>query len=114
MIPPDGRIQGRITKHARDNDRNLIGKRHYNYLLDTRRYEVEMADGTTEEYYANVIAKNLFLQVDSEGNQYVLMKEISDHHKDETAVPISDGMITTRNRRTFQKKTTKGWQLLVE
>jgi hypothetical protein len=92
----------------------MTGKSHDNYLLDTRRYEVEFDDGTIDEYYANVIAENLFSQVDLEGNQYMLMKEISDHRKDKTAVPISDGMITMKNGRMFRKKTTKGWQVLVE
>jgi hypothetical protein len=116
MIPlPDGRMQGTITKRAKDNDGNPIGRRHDNYLLDTRRYEVQLANGTSDEYYANVIAENLFSQVDSEGNQYVLMKEISDHRQDETAVPISDGWITMKNGRKSRKKTrTRGWQLLVE
>jgi hypothetical protein len=60
MVPlPDGRMQGRITKRAKDNDGNPIGRRHDNYLLNTRRYEVELADGTTDEYYAKVIAENL-------------------------------------------------------
>jgi hypothetical protein len=37
----DGRMQGRITKRAKDNDGNPIGRRHDSYLLDTRRYKVE-------------------------------------------------------------------------
>jgi hypothetical protein len=77
-------------------------------------YEVELADGTTEEYYANVIAENLFAQVDSEGNQYVLMKEISDHRKDDSAIPASDGWKTMPNGQRSRRKTTRGWQLLVE
>jgi hypothetical protein len=115
MIPrPDGRIQGRIAKRSKDNDGNPVGRRNDNFLLDTRRYEVELEDGTTEEFYANVIAENLFSQVDSEGNQYVLMKEISDHRRDKSAVPISDGWVEMKNGRRFRKKTTRGWQLLVE
>jgi hypothetical protein len=98
MIPrPDGRIQGRITKRAKGEDGNPIVRRNNNYLLDTRRYEVELADGTSEEYYANVIAENLFAQVDSEGNQYVLMKEISEHRKDNMAIPTADGWVTMPN-----------------
>jgi hypothetical protein len=92
MIPrPDGRIQGRIAKRSKDNDGNPIGRRNDNFLLDTRKYKVDLEDGTTEEFYANVIAENLFSQVNSEGNQYVLMSAISDHRKDETSVPTSDG-----------------------
>jgi hypothetical protein len=59
---PGGRIQGRITKRAKGEDRNPIGQQNNNYLLDTRVYEVELADGTSEEYYANVIAENLIVR----------------------------------------------------
>jgi hypothetical protein len=115
MVPRgDGRIQGSITKHAKDNNGNPIGRRHNNYYLDTRQYEVELSDGMTEEYHANVIAENLFSQVDSEGHQYVLMKEISEHRKDETAVPASEGWIEMPNGQKVRKQTTRGWQLLVE
>jgi hypothetical protein len=115
MVPcGDGRIQGTITKQAKDNDGNPIGRRHNNYYLDTRQYEVELSDGTTEEYHANVIAENLFSQVDSEGHQYVLMKEISEHRKDKTAVPKSEGWIEMPNGQKVRKRTTRGWQLLVE
>jgi hypothetical protein len=56
-----------------------------------------LSDGTTEGYHANVIAENLLSQVDSEGHQYVLMKEISEHQKDKTAVPSSEGWIEMPN-----------------
>jgi type V secretory pathway adhesin AidA len=74
MLPyQDGLIQGTITKCAKGNDGNLIGRRNDNIYLDTQRYEIELSNGTTEEYNANVIAENLFSQVDLEGHQYVLM-----------------------------------------
>jgi hypothetical protein len=115
MVPrPDGRIQGQIAKRSKDNDGNPIRRRNDNFLLDTRKYEVELEDGMTEELYADVFAENLFLQVDSEGNQSVLMREISGHRKGESAVPISDGWVEMPNRRKFQKKTNRGRQLLVE
>jgi hypothetical protein len=42
------------------------------------------------------------------------MKEISDHQRNNTAVPTSDGWITMQNGRKVRKRTTRGWQLLVE
>ena len=83
-------------------------------MMDSRQYELRLPDGTTEEYYANIIAENLFSQVPTEGRQYVLMKEICDHRKDETAIPISEGWMTLHNGRQIRKKTTREWQLLVE
>jgi hypothetical protein len=52
-------------------------------------YDEVTGEMPMEEYYANVIAENLFAQVDSKGHQYVLMKEISNPCKDETAIPTS-------------------------
>jgi hypothetical protein len=61
MLPYQvGRIQGTITEQSKGNDGNPI---------DTRRHKIELSDGTTEEYNASVIAKNLFSQVDSDGCQ---------------------------------------------
>lgn len=52
--------------------------------------------------------------MDSEGHQYVLMKEISDHRKDDSAVSMANGWITKPNGTKCHKITTHTWQLLVE
>ena len=104
------RINARVTKGLRDNNGKPIGTSHNNPILDTRKYEVEFSDGTTAEYYANVIAENLFSQVDSEGHQYVLLKEITDHRSDETAIPKGNGTYRSRNGNMVPKRTTKGWK----
>jgi hypothetical protein len=114
ILYQDGWIQGTIAKRAKGNNGNPIGRRNDNIYLDTQRYEIELSNGTTEEYNANVIAENLFSQVGLEGHQYVLMREISDHQKDEMAVPIADGWITMANGQKVRKRTTRGWKLLVE
>jgi hypothetical protein len=66
-------------------------------LFDTREYEVEFTDGTREKYQVNIVAENMFAQVDNEGNQYLLLQEITDDKKDNSAIPISDGI---HQRRT--------------
>ena len=43
-----------------------------------------------DKYTANLIAENMFTQVEDEVNQYFLMNEITDHRKDNTAIPVSD------------------------
>ena len=110
----DEMVTGRVVKRARGQDGNPIGIRNPNPLLDTREYVVEFLDGSTAEYGANIIAENLFSQVDSEGNQYLLLKEIVSHRKDSSAIPISDGFFTSKNGNRVPKTTTRGWQLLVE
>ena len=66
-----------------------------------------------DNYYANVIAENMFAQVDTEGKQYLLMNEIIDHRADDSALRGTDGFVTIRNGNRVPKKTTRGWELLV-
>lgn len=73
-----------------------------------------MPDGLTAEYAANVIAKNLYSQVDLEGRQYLLLSEIIDHHKDASAISKDQGFYISHNGNQVPCKTTKGWKLCVE
>ena len=106
---------GRVTKQIRGKDGNLIGRsdpsRPWN---GTSRYQVEMSNGRDKDYAANVIAKNLFLQCNKEGNPYMILKDITDHNSDETAVFKEDGTHHNQSRTEVKKKMTKGWKLLVE
>ena len=83
-------------------------------MMDSTECEVVFGDGSTEEHFANSIAENLFAHVDDEGRHLLLFKEIVDHRKDETAVPMSEGTIRSRNGNEVLKKTTRGWKLQVE
>jgi hypothetical protein len=83
-------------------------------LFNTREYEIEFADGTHEKYQANTIAENMFAQVDSEGNQFLLLQEITDHKRDHSAVLISEGTVHDANGQTTKPKvTTRGRSLLL-
>ena len=61
-------------KRARGLDEKPIGCSHNNTLFDTREYEVEFNDGLLERYQANIIAENMFAQIDGEGWQSLVMK----------------------------------------
>ena len=83
-------------------------------MLDTREYEIELEDGTTDRYFANTIAENLWSQCDSEGREFLILSEIIDHRKNKRAIGKDDGYTTSRSGIKTPKKTTVGWQLLVE
>ena len=59
----------RVKKRLKDNQGRPIGIASDNPILDTRMYEVEYQDGHTGLLAANLIAENLFAQVDEEGNR---------------------------------------------
>ena len=89
--------RGRVVKRAKGTSGEPIGRAHSYPLFDTREYVIEFTDGTTENYFANVIAECMYAQVDSEGNQYQLLSEITDHRSDNSAIQIADGFTTSRN-----------------
>ena len=105
--------RGRVTKRAKSASGEAIGKAHANPLFDTRQYVVEFTDGTVENYFANVIAENIYAQVDSEGNQYQLLEEIVDHKSNDSAIKVGHGFTRSRNGNMVPKTTTRGWSLLV-
>ena len=71
-------------------------------------------DGTHEKYQANVITENMYAQVDDEGNEFLLLDEITDHRSDGSAIQIADGTIRSANGSEKPKKTMHGWFLLVQ
>ena len=53
-------------------------------------------------------------ECDPDGRQYRMLKEISDHRKNNTALNVADGSYRTRAGNLVHKCTTKGWKLLIE
>lgn len=75
-----GEVQfGRVVKRLSDRDGLPIGTAHDNPILNSRMYEVEFQDGYKTSLAANIMAENLFAQIDDEGNQQVLFNEIIDY-----------------------------------
>jgi hypothetical protein len=105
--------RGCVVKRAKGTSGKTIGRAHSNPLFVTREYVVEFTDGTTESYFASVIAECMYAQVDSEGNQYQLLSEITDHRSDNSAIQIADGFTTSWDGNCVPKPSTRGWSLLV-
>ena len=89
--PENGGSKAHVVQMKTDALGNPIGKAHTNPLLDTKEYKVELEDGTYDSYFANMIAKNLWLQCDAEGCEFQIFHEIIDHQKDKRALEIEDG-----------------------
>ena len=58
-----------------------------------------------------MIAKNLYSQIDSEGHQFLVLEDISDHRKVGTAIDVADGFTIISNGNRHPKKTIQGWEL---
>ena len=85
-----------------------------NPILDSRMYEVKYQDGTKASLVANYIAKNMFAQVDQEGNCHVLLDKIIDYRVNGREVKQQDAFIIMRSGTKRRRETTIGWQLLVQ
>jgi hypothetical protein len=109
----DDETWGWVIKHAKGIGGEPVGHAHANPFFDTRDCEVKFTDGTIERYVVNIIAKNMYAQVDDEGNMFQLLDEIMDHKKDNTAIDIANGTVTTSSGNVKPKITTQGWQLLM-
>jgi hypothetical protein len=87
-----------VIKCAKGIGGEPVGHAHTNPFLHTQEYEVEFTDGTIERYAANVIAKNMYEQVDDERNMFLLLDEIMDHSKkDDMAIDMANSTVTLAN-----------------
>ena len=112
LLPRGDSLERAVVKRRnKDDDGNPVGRRDANPILDTREYEVEFPDGSIDVLTANTIAEAMYAQVDGDGHHTLLIKEITDHSKDGSAVHIDDGFVSGTQQRRW---TTKGWKLLVE
>ena len=61
------KVLGRVLSRKRDSDGAPVGNSNDNPLLSTAIYNIQTPDGHIAEYTANVIAENLWAQVDDVG-----------------------------------------------
>jgi phage baseplate assembly protein gpV len=108
-LPKNGEeVLGKVVSRKRDHDGNPTGRANRNPILDTRLHQVTFPDGEMVEYSANVIAECLYSQVDSEGNQFLLLDEFVDWKRTPEAVTDEDILQVSHNGNIHKRCTTKG------
>ncbi len=90
LLLPQGDVlvPARVIARKHDAQGNPIGITNPNPILDSRIYEVQFPDGKVQEYAANILAENMYAQVDAEGIRHLLLGEIINHHSDQNAIHI--------------------------
>ena len=103
---------GTVIVRTYDQDGNLDDRGSANWLLITITMEVENQDRFIQDYLADTIPENIWSQGDTEGNEYVLLKEICDHWSNELALAQVDLFIThdKSGPNAHYQWTTEGWQ----
>ena len=104
-------LAAKVIRRSMDDDGKVIGDYNAMPIFNTMLYDVEFPDGTIKPYAANVIADNIYDQVDSEGSNIV--KSIDDYRTDANAVSKEDQFVVDKNGRKHLRKTTAGWKLCV-
>ena len=104
----------KVKKRLKDANGRPIGVANDNPILDSRMYEVEYNDGHTASLAANVIAENLFAQVDQEGNRFVILEAIVGSRTDGTQTLQQDAFAVTSTGTKRRVQTTKGWEISVQ
>ena len=90
-------LHGKVIGWKHDSAGNPVSRGANNPLLDTREYEVEFIDGSTEAYTANIVTEVMYSQVNEEGNSHVMLNEIINHHKNKAAVSHDDAYVPSRS-----------------
>jgi hypothetical protein len=117
MLPQNGDYQPAIvTGRTIGPNGRPEGEYDLNPQLKTFMYDVHFPDGDVKAYTANTISENLMNQLDhDEGVSTTLFRCIVDHRSNDQALTQAN-MYTTNAQgvKRMRKKTTCGWQLLVQ
>ena len=109
----DEMMNATVVRRSRNIDGDKVGTEHDNIALDTRVYDVVFDDGTIKQYAANVIAENMYSQIDLDGRHHLLMEEILEHRSNEQAVTQDNKYVVTKRGEKKLRKTTIGWEFRV-
>lgn len=115
VILPQGEEfkSAKVVGRSKDSNGDIIGEYNSNPLLNSLVYDVEFNDGTVRSYGANVIAQNMYQQLDNDGHAHFTLDCIVDHHVDyNDAVRKEDRYIHTKSNQRRLRHTTAGWKLL--
>ena len=114
LLPQGRKIRtAKVLKRTIDDAGELVGEYHENPILNTCTYDVMFPDGEVKQYAANIIAENLYAQVDPDGHVHQLLEGIVGHKMMEDAVKKEEKYLVTKFGTRKLKKTTIGWKLLV-
>ena len=103
----------KVKQRTKNIEGDQIGTFDPNPLLNSILYDVEFPDGEIKQYSANIIAENMYSQVDTQGHSTSLLDSIIDYRRDGNAVHKDDQYVYTKSGQRRYRKTTEGWKLLV-
>ena len=90
------------------------GVANENPILDSQMYELEYNEGHNASLAANIIAENLFAQVDQAGNRFTILYSITGTRTDGTQVLQKDTFVHTSTGTKIIVNTTQIWEIFIQ
>ena len=103
-----------MIKRSFDSDGKVIGNYNELPVLNIMLYDVQLPDGSINPYSANLIAKNILMQVDGNGLHHQLLEGILDHSKEKQSIENRDKYFVSKRGRQSMRKTTVGWKFKIK
>ena len=75
---------------------------------------VDFDDGAVERFTENIIARNIFSQVGTDGHDKTVIKEFVDYRVNRKVVTKENGFVVTQRGTRRPNVTTSGWDILLE
>ena len=106
-------MSARVKDRKRDHDGKRIGATNLSHMINTVIYNVETSDDNIRKYTANVIAENLWNQVDDDAYKFHIIYETIRHRKNDNVISKDDGFYETKTGVKRKLITTKVWDVQV-
>ena len=103
----------KVVSRFTDTNGEIKGSNDPNPFLNNLNYDVELPDGEIKEYLANVIAENMYPQVDDDSHATQILYAIVDYRKDRNAVNKADMRVSTKSGEKNLRHTASSWSLLI-
>jgi hypothetical protein len=111
LLPHGDDMQlGKVIGRASGDHRSTMGSYDDNPVLNSMIYDLEFPDGNIMEYAANMLAENMLSQLDPYGYNTILLKEIIDYRRDDSAVPLEDKYLTTSSGQRRLRELLVAWE----
>ena len=103
----------KVLRRSRNEDGEIVDTHNEKPLLmNTLVCDVEFPDGEVREYSANILAENMYAQVDADGHTHTMLDSIIDYSKNGYVVSKEDGYVITKRGRRHRRMTTAGLMVL--
>lgn len=109
MLPHDDQLQiGRVVRRNTNHSGSSLGTYDSNPFLNTATYDVIFPDDSVKHFGTNIIAQNLYSQVDTSGHSLRVLDSILDYRKSDNAVSCADMFVFTKSGQRRQRRSTVG------